>query len=217
MPKQVQDILFEKGIIPDPHVGKNPTKCTWIFEKDWIYATRFDTPKSNGAVFLCFDGIDTRADIHLNGKKIGKCSNMFRKYRFQVNSFLKNDGSANVLSVFVNSPAKFLNDIAQQEGVAENAAHKYLRKTGSDFSGYLGARPNFLKMGIYKNVYLDIPGENFLGDVFVRTTLNYNYSKAQILVNPDIQGESASKIGYSLFSPSGKLIAKELINNLSSK
>ena len=41
MPKQVQDILFEKGLIPDPHVGKNPTKCSWIFEKDWIYATKF--------------------------------------------------------------------------------------------------------------------------------------------------------------------------------
>ena len=37
MPKQVQDVLFAKGLIPDPHIGTNPTKCTWIFEKDWIY------------------------------------------------------------------------------------------------------------------------------------------------------------------------------------
>lgn len=213
MPKQVQDILFEKAIIPNPHVGKNPTKCTWIFEKDWIYTTRFVTPKNKGDVFLCFDGIDTRADIRLNGKLVGECSNMFRKYRFQINDFLKNDGSQNVLSVFVYSPAKFLKDIALQEGVAENAANKYLRKTGSDFSGYLGARPNFLKMGIYKNVYLDIPGKNFLGDVYVRTTLSHNYSKAQIIISPDIQGEGSSKISYSLFSPSGKLISKNIISN----
>jgi len=114
MPKQVQDILFEKGIIPDPHVGKNATKCTWVFEKDWMYANRFASPKNKGDVFLCFDGIDTSADIWLNGKKVGECANMFRKYRFQVNNNLKNDGSANVLSVLFNSPAKFLKEIEQQ-------------------------------------------------------------------------------------------------------
>ncbi len=216
MPKQVQDILFDNGIIPDPHVGKNSTKCTWIFEKDWIYATRFAIPKNNGPVYLCFDGIDTRADIRLNGKLVGECSNMFRKYRFQINDFLKNDGSQNVLSVFVYSPSKFIKYITQQEGVIGNAANKYLRKTGSDFSGYLGARPNFLKMGIYKNVYLDIPGENFLGDVYVRTQLSENFEKAEILINPDIQGEGTSKIGYSLFSPSGKLIAKEVMDKCDS-
>ncbi len=216
MPKQVQDVLFEKGIIPDPHIGKNPTKCTWVFEKDWVYTTRFDTPKTNSAVFLCFDGIDTRADIFLNGKKVSECSNMFRKYRFQVNGFLKNDGSPNVLAVLVYSPAKFLKDIEQQEGVSETAARKYFRKTGSDFSSYMGATPNFLKMGIYKNVYLDIPGGNYLGDVCVRTQLNNNYTKAQITINPDIQGEENSKISYSLFSPSGKTIAKELINSCDS-
>jgi len=213
MPKQVQDILFEKEIIPDPHVGKNPTKCTWVFEKDWVYATRFATPKTKGAVFLCFDGIDTRADIFLNGKKLGECSNMFRKYRFQADSFLKKDGSPNVLSVFVYSPAKFLKDIEQEKGDTETAAHKHLRKTGSDFSSYMGARPNFLKMGIYKNVYLDIPGENYIGDVYIRTLLSNNYSKSQIVINPDIQGEGVSKISYTLFSPSGKLISKDVVSN----
>ncbi|MBE0654101.1 MAG: hypothetical protein IH594_09905, partial [Bacteroidales bacterium] len=197
MPEQIQDILFNKGIIPDPHFGNNPTRYTWVFEKDWIYVTRFTTPDSKGEVFLCFDGIDTRADVWVNGKKIGECANMFRKYRFQVSSFLKNDGSSNVLSVFVHSPAKFLEGIEQQISDTETEAHKYLRKTGSDFSAYMGARPNFLKMGIYKNVYLDIPGENYLGDVFVRTSLSDNFSKAQISINPDIQGSGTSKISYS--------------------
>lgn len=213
MPKQVQDILFENGILPDPHFSKNPTKCTWVFEKDWIYATRFASPKNKGDVFLCFDGIDTRADIYLNGKKIGECANMFRKYRFQADSFLKKDGSPNVLSVLVYSPAKFLNDIELQKGDTETAAHKYLRKTGSDFSSYMGARPNFLKMGIYKNVYLDIPDENYLGDVYVQTSLSNDYTKARISVNPDIQGEGTAKISYTLISPSGKLISKDVVSN----
>ena len=216
MPQQVQDILYAKGLIPDPHFGTNPTKCTWVFEKDWIYATRFATPKNIGDVFLCFDGIDTRADIWLNGKKIGECSNMFHKLRFQVKNHLKNDGSHNVLFVFVHSPSKYIKDIVKQEGVSENAAFKYMRKSGSDFSGYLGARPNFQKMGIYKNVYLDIPAENYIGNVYVRSSLSPNYTKARILINPDIQGQGISKISYSLVSPSGKIVAKETISKCDS-
>jgi len=216
MPKQIQDILFEKGLIPDPHIGKNPTKCTWVFEKDWIYATRFPSPKNNGPVFLCFDGIDTRADIFLNGKQVGECFNMFRRYRFQINSFLRNDGSPNLLSVIVYSPAKFMRDVIAPEGSEAITRHKYLRKTGSDFSGYMGARPHFIKMGIFKKVYLDIPGANYLGDVSVRTSLSNNYSKAQIVVRPDIQGDGKSKISYSLFSSSGKLITKEVIDQCDS-
>jgi len=126
MPAQVQDILFANGLLPDPHTGKNPTKWIWVFEKDWVYVTRFATPGNNGNVFLCFDGIDTRADIWLNGKKIGECANMFRKYRFQVNSLLKNDGSANVLSVFVHSPAKFLKDIDTTKNNLRNYRVPYL-------------------------------------------------------------------------------------------
>jgi hypothetical protein len=212
MPKQVQDILFAKGLIPDPRFSKNPTKCTWVFEKDWVYATRFATPKNSGSVFLCFDGIDTHADIYLNGQKIGQCANMFYKHRFQVINQLKIDGKLNELTVFIHSPEKITKEIMNQEGVSENAAHKYIRKSGSDFSGYLGARPNFQKMGIYKNVYLDIPGGNYFGNVYIRTSLRNNYTKALIVINPDIQGDGVSKMGYSLISPSGKLIAKEVIS-----
>ncbi|MEI7421046.1 MAG: glycoside hydrolase family 2 protein [Prolixibacteraceae bacterium] len=216
MPNQIQDILYEKGLIPDPHIGTNPTKCTWVFEKDWIYATRFLTPKNNGSVFLCFDGIDTKADIFLNGHLIAACSDMFRRYRFQVNSFLQKEGKPNILSVVVYSPVNYVAKIVLQEKVVANSARKYLRKTGSDFTSYLGANPNFLKMGIFGKVFLDVPGEEYLGDVAVRTTLSNNYTKASIKVYPDIQGKGTSRIRYTHSSPSGKIIREATINRCDS-
>lgn len=216
MPKQIQDILFEKGLIPDPHIGTNPTKCTWVFEKDWIYATSFPTPKNSGSVFLCFDGIDTRADIFLNGHLVAACSDMFRRYRFQVNSFLRKEGNPNLLSVVVYSPVNYVARIVAQENVVANSARKYLRKTGSDFTSYLGANPNFLKMGIFGKVFLDMPGQEYLGDVAVRTTLSNNYTRASVKVSPDICGKGISKIKYSFSSPSGKMIKEATINRCDS-
>ena len=216
MPRQIQDILYEKGLIPDPHFGKNAAKYTWVFEKDWIYATRFPSPKNSGSVFLCFDGIDTRADIFLNGHFVASCSDMFKRYRFQVNSFLRKEGSPNLITVVNYSPANYVAKIGEQEKVGVNSARKFLRKTGSDFSNYLGANPNFLMMGIFKRVYLDMPGQQYLGDIAVRTTLNGDYSRASVTIFPDIQGKGTSIIRYSLTSPSGKTIKEATISRCDS-
>ena len=50
MPSQVQDVLLRQGLIPDPRVGKNAAECSWVFEKDWAYATHFETPDGMGPV-----------------------------------------------------------------------------------------------------------------------------------------------------------------------
>ena len=212
MPRQVQDILFGKGLIPDPHIGTNPVKCTWIFDRDWVYATRFKSPAYKDSVFLCFDGIDTWADILLNGKRIGSCSDMFRRYRFEVGNLLRKDGQPNLLGVLVHSPSKFIKSISEKEGVDANYARKYLRKTGSDFTSYLGATPSFLKMGIFGKVYLDIPGRNYVGDPFIRTSLNTGFTRAKITVQPDIHGAGNPKIKWELNSPDGTMVAKNTLN-----
>ncbi len=60
MPAQVHDVLLEHGKISDPHVGKNAAESAWVGEKDWAYACVFKSPaKSEGPVFLRFEGLDT--------------------------------------------------------------------------------------------------------------------------------------------------------------
>lgn len=216
MPRQIQDILFERGMIPDPHIGTNPVKCTWVFGRDWIYATRFNTPVYTDSVFLCFDGIDTKASIVLNGKPVGEVGDMFRRYRFEISSLLHKDHGSNLLSIVVRSPEKFVNDIMQKEGVAANYARKYLRKTGCDFTSYMGATPNFLKMGIFSKVYLDMTGKSYLGDPFIRTMLNNDFNSARIMVFPDVKGYGNPRISYNLTGPDGKIVKKDVVDNCES-
>jgi len=212
MPKQVQELVFAKNKLPDPHYGDNAAKWTTVFDQDWVYIKRFNSPKSTNEIFLCFDGLDTRADILLNGQKIAECNSMFRHFRFPVKKILLPPGKENILILRFYSPSKYISSIASRVGNQSYADLKYLRKCYTDFGSYMGAQPNFLKMGIFDNVYLDVVPASYLGDVYIRSQLNRDYSNAKIIVSPDVKGAINLKINYLLYSPDGKIINQSTIS-----
>jgi beta-mannosidase len=212
MPKQVQELVLENGKLPDPHYGDNAAKWTEVFEQDWVYIKCFNSPESTNEILLCFNGLDTRADIILNGQKIAECNSMFRHFRFPVKKILKPHGKENILMLRFYSPTKYIGDIAAKIGKQSYTDIKYLRKTHQDFGSYLGARPNFLKMGIFDDVFLDVVPSSYFDDVYVRTILNEDYSSAKIIVCPDVKGNRSSKLKYILNSPDGKIIKQSVIN-----
>jgi beta-mannosidase len=82
--------LLEAGIIPDPYYRGNEEKVQWIWEEEWIIQRHFTLDREildKKAVFFC-DGVDTRAEIYINDRRVGSTDNLFRGYRFQVKEFL---------------------------------------------------------------------------------------------------------------------------------
>ncbi len=73
--------LVREGILQNPYTGIPPfEKLEWIAENDWTYTTTFNLPDHalgfrNRA--LLFEGIDTVADIFVNGEKKAHTENMF--------------------------------------------------------------------------------------------------------------------------------------------
>ena len=110
MPAQVQDVLLQRGDIPDPRQSRNCAETTWVFHNDWVYATRFVTPEGvdGGPVFLRCDGLDTLATLYLNGQEVGRAANMFRRHAFEVSKQLVPLGQTNTLLIRFDSPARFL-------------------------------------------------------------------------------------------------------------
>ena len=58
-----------------------------VDKEDWIYETTFDVApelmdKNN--IRLYFKGLDTYADVYLNGEKILEADNMFREWKLPV-------------------------------------------------------------------------------------------------------------------------------------
>ncbi len=193
MPRQVAEVLLEHGKIPDPRISRNAAKCTWVWETDWVYATQFNTPPGTGPVYLRFMGVDTEASVFLNGTLIGRCNNMYRRYGFDIRTYMHQTGAENRLLVLFTGPAKSLERIeAENEITTGLQAYKYLRKCSQDFSEYLGPKPNFMKVGIFRDVILDVPGSGWIEDVYVRPLLNSDLTGGSVKVNLEIGGKPMS-------------------------
>lgn len=104
VPGDVHAALIRAGILPAPYYDDNPEACGWVEDYEWWYRTRFTVPaEMRGERFdLVFEGLDTLADIYLNGEKVGSAQNMFTPYRFDVTAHLR-QGEENVLAICFHS------------------------------------------------------------------------------------------------------------------
>ena len=85
VPGSVHLDLMRAGVIPDPFYRMQERDVAWVDESDWIYETTFtvaDPPPPNA--FLRFHGLDTVADIELNGEALGRTETMFIPHEFSV-------------------------------------------------------------------------------------------------------------------------------------
>src|SRR5512133_3326137 len=74
VPGGVHTDLMALGKIPDPFVADNELKVMWVAETDWEYHRIFtaDTALFTAEnISLVCDGLDTIADIYLNGTYLG--------------------------------------------------------------------------------------------------------------------------------------------------
>ena len=80
VPGCVHTDLHREGIIPDPLYRDNNKALGWIEKGSYTYERGFVAAADPDAV-LVFEGLDTYADIYLNGEWVGESHNMFIPHR----------------------------------------------------------------------------------------------------------------------------------------
>lgn len=111
VPGSVYGDLLNAGKMEDPFWKDNEDEALKLMDYDYEYITSFDCDDkllSLDDVVLHFDGIDTIADITLNGTKLGHVENMHRTWEYSVKDILKSGG--NELKVYFYSPTKYIAD-----------------------------------------------------------------------------------------------------------
>lgn len=102
VPGDVRTALSARGLIDGYYLGKALDQERWIDRSDWLYYLRFTPPSDKkGLPFLCFLGVDTLAEVWLNGQQLGACDNMFTPWCFPVSDVLK--PGDNILVVRIRS------------------------------------------------------------------------------------------------------------------
>lgn len=109
VPGSVYGDLLRAGKMEDPFWKDNEDAALKLMEYDYEYRTSFACDEAllaSDEVILRFDGLDTIADVTLNGVKLGHAENMHRTWEYSVKELLK--GEENELTVYFHSPNRYI-------------------------------------------------------------------------------------------------------------
>ena len=150
--------LVRAGVLPQAEIGLNALAFRTYEGYQWLYTRTFDVTADqmgNGKAYLVFEGIDTLADIFLNGERIGEAENMFVEHRFDVAGRLKTgENTVQVLlrSVFLDSRTKTLGELGYTMG--GGAEGESYRKAGH--MGGWDIFPRLFVSGLWRGVRLEL-------------------------------------------------------------
>lgn len=185
VPGTVFESLIEKNIIEDPFYGEIEHEMKWVFESNWTYEKEFSLAPEfleHKYILLRFNGLDTIAEVTLNGEVIGTVNNMFVRYDFEVKSKLKQ--SENKIVITFKSPTaksrEYLekNKIKLNTGYAAIPGVPYLRKAQYSFGWDWG--PRLPDIGIWKIVEIIGFDDVKINSVFPYANLEYNKNPLNI-------------------------------------
>ncbi|MFQ5690404.1 MAG: glycoside hydrolase family 2 protein [Gemmatimonadota bacterium] len=107
VPGSVHTDLLADHRIPDPYWRDEEARLQWIEDEDWEYRATFRVDSeilARDRVELVFDGLDTYAEVSLNGAPVLRADNMFRRWEVEVKGRLRPD--SNELRVRFRSPVR---------------------------------------------------------------------------------------------------------------
>jgi len=157
IPGCVHTDLMSAGLIPDPYFDRNEQAVQWIGLTDWAYTCRFapdpDLLAENRLELVC-EGLDTVAEIELNGKRIGCWETMHVPCRLDVKDHVQ--AGENELVITFRSALQHARDTEARLGTLPHAfAHPYnfIRKMACNFGWDWS--PTLITAGIYRPIRLE--------------------------------------------------------------
>jgi exo-1,4-beta-D-glucosaminidase len=195
VPNTVVGTLVDDKTYPDPMVGMNlknlpgmnypdkqifalqdmpegsPFRCSWWWRKEFTVGS---APAGNH-FGLHFPGINYRANVWVNGKKIADAKDVagtYRIFEFDVTSAIHSNG-ANAVALEIFAPEK--NDL----GI-----------TWVDWN----PTPPDKDLGIWKEVTLTSNGDVALRNAFVKSKMGAEYKTAELTLSTDVRNQAGNAV-----------------------
>ena len=200
MPSTVVAALVKEHVYPDPGFGINlrsyagtsypiganfsniPMPPDSPYRVPWWFRTEFQAPaeRKGGTLWLRFDGINFRANVWLNGRRIANSTEMagaWRLFEYNVTDAIR-PGAANALAVEVSAPLP--DDLA------------------ITFVDWNPAMPD-KDMGLWRDVHLDSTGPVAIRFPQVITHLNLPATdKAELTVSAELENGTKRPVSGTL-------------------
>ena len=179
VPATVLSSYYNAGALPDPNYDDQLSMISEsFFHRDFLYRRTFRLPSEmkDKHVLLNFDGINWKADVTLNGERLGRIEGAFMRGQFDISERVKDE---NTLEVLIHP-------------TAHPGSRKTKTRESTSFNGgVLGAdNPTFhatigwdwitttpgRDIGIWNDVYLTATNSVTLSDPLVSTTLDEGFA-----------------------------------------
>jgi beta-mannosidase len=220
VPGSVHYDLVRAGLLDNPFRSTASARAAeWVADSDWLFVNRFDADAA-GDVSACravltFQGVDTYADVTLNGELVGSTQNAYRAYSFELRPGLLR-ARGNELAVHVKAHGRMITDKAPaakrmgREGAVTGLLGKSLiRRYQRNFyagSSLLNLGTGVLGIGINKPVSLELyPGAR-IADWHARVA-SLTDDEATVTIGVDVDGGGDLGITATLREPGGAAVA----------
>ncbi|MBV7695749.1 glycoside hydrolase family 2 protein [Streptomyces sp. TRM70350] len=150
VPGCVHTDLLAAGVIPDPFLGRNEAEVAWVGRREWTYERELDAGSAQEQTDLVFEGLDTAAEILVDGQRLGSVRNMHRSYRFDVTGL---HGRLTVRFASAYTEAEAVRGRLGERPGAYAEPYQYVRKMACSFGWDWG--PTLVTAGIWRPVRLE--------------------------------------------------------------
>jgi len=199
VPGTVHTDLMANNRLEDPYYRTNEKKAQWVDKADWEYKVSFQMNQyleEAEKVSLELDGLDTYADIYLNGHLLFSADNFFIAWAFDIKDYLR-EGENN-LRIFFHSPIRkgiemldnhgfdlpASNDQSENGELGDKKVSVFLRKPGYHFGWDWG--PRLVSSGIFRQVRLCAWSFARQKDLYIRQ-MNLTDTLATLESNSEIE------------------------------
>lgn len=217
VPGSVQIDLLARKLVPDPYWRDNEPAIQWVGLSNWVYRTQFNVDAATLArahVDLVFDGLDTFADVYLNGHRILAADNMFRRWRVPARPLLH--AGSNTLEVRLYSPIERLqpwllkqpyalpgefDSVFGDEPAGKQTAN-YVRKAAYQYGWDWG--PRIVTEGIWQPVVLQSWDTLRLADFHIaQQHVDATQARLQAQLEVDADHAGAAQVALRWRAPNG--------------
>ena len=212
VPGSVYHDLLAAGQIPDPFYRDNEMEALKLMDNDFVYSRSFTIDSGlleADQVLLRAEGLDTIADITVNGQSIGSAYNMHRIWEFDVKSVLL--AGENTISVHFSSPTKYIKE-AYANSVADGSSDAmvgfpHIRKAHCMFGWDWG--PRLPDAGIWRDISIIGIEKARIQDVRVDQYHEDGKVRLNVLTNLDRVAEADVAVSVSVTAPDGTILTAD--------
>lgn len=195
VPGTVYTDLYRNGNMPDPYWKDHACAVLSLMELDYEYETEFiceQKLQEQKRIFLRFDGIDTLADIYLNGVWVGTAMNMHRTWEYPVKNTIR--AGKNKLTVRLHSPLKYIRRKFAESPVRGSedamAGFVHIRKAHCMFGWDWGA--HLPDQGIFRKVFI-VADQGFR---IKEVRIHQKHTKGNVFLNLHVIADGDDKPEY---------------------